>query len=42
MFYNMAVSTMVVKLKLKENINAIICTINHIKYGGQNQIKLIR
>ena len=40
MYYNIAVSTMVVKLQLKENIkHAIICTITHIKCVGQKPKK---
>ena len=42
MYYNMAVSTMVFKLQLKENIkHAIICTITHIKCVGQKPKQMI-
>ena len=42
MYYNMAVSSMVFKLQLKENIkHAIICTITHITCVGQKPTNLI-
>ena len=38
MYYNMAVSSMIFKLQLKENIkHAIICTIKHLKCVGHKQ-----